>query len=219
MKKCLSDIKKFYNRFGWVVRFSIILIISLWINFFLFPAQIPTEDLNPTYDATNITYLEIPQNLQECNRIGPTDIDRFLWCVVQQRQGEVCFVNDGSHFVYLGIPYFVGVTALMNYSEQLFEVVDKECRYLPEGAENFTYRWSFDFIPPLKQIIHNAELSELEAGDVVGQLTFVPNVHSYVTLSWLAQMIRVFVIFYSLGLIFWGGSRIYIFIKYGIDKK
>jgi len=215
---------------GPIVRFAILLLFAVWLNFFVFTTiKVPSEELKKVYTLEdNTTYLEIPKSLSLLREdLDAGNLGGVLWRIIyfRSKADKVCFENRGSFLKYGGRVVYDAIITKMSYNKgEFFEVKDKECRKLPTEDNKFTFNWRFEVKVDLYDIIEESEeefipVNETHSIKKLGEATIHPDVETYIKPGWKTEIIKFLFLFFSAGALLWAWSRTFFLIRYGWNKK
>lgn len=230
----LNKISRFCSKKAKVIRFLLILVIALWVNFYLIPdLKIPVSNI-PQSVENNITYLELGTYFQVTPEdLGSGNINTVFWKIIYLGSGKdhICFEKSNST---------ENETVSTDYNnEEFFNISKKNCFDIPKGtykikAPNLKYDFKIIIpanipLPSERRIVNKSEcvwftgentcITQEGIDNAVTLEMYFPNVEVYLEANWFHKFIKFVFIFFSTGAVLWGFTRTFYLIKYGWDKK
>ncbi len=225
-------ISLFYNKRVRLIRFFLILVFALWINFYLIvDLKINSDEFN-RMKIDNTTYVDLRgfDLTQEDLRSGNLNIIFWKSIYLGGLRDRICFEKENPLDNK-------GFYASYNNGE-FYEVLNKECFSIDNDEEYITFDLKYNFeiiLPELEEPLSPVNKSEC-IPDTINEeahtcLTkegiknakalevFFPETNVYFEANWFHKLIKFIFIFFSTGAVLWAFSRTFFLIKYGWEKK
>jgi len=228
--RVINRLSNFYTRNAKIIRFSIILIIALWANFYLIPdLKIPSNNLQKI-ESDNTTYIGLgsfdltPEDLTSGN------FNSIFWKFIYLGGGrdKICFekTNLSNNNTF---------SASYNNGD-IFNITNKKCFDIPKEADKITFQVSYGFsftLPTnlslsLRRVVNKSECVWITGNDtcitqegIDSAVTWVfhPDGEVYLEANLFHKLVKFIFIFFSTGALLWAFSRTIQIILYGWFKQ
>jgi len=220
----------FYNKNSILIRFFIILIIALWVNYYLLPdIKVPSNQLE-RIEVDNTTYIDLGYFNLNQNDIGSGEINTLFWKILYLGSGKdkICFEkNNISNENTFSASYNQG---------EFFNVTNKRCFNILEEEDKITFQVSYGFsitLPQNMSPLSRKIVNKSECVWITGENTCItqegmdnavtwvlqPDGQVYLEANWAHKFYKFLFIFFSTGALLWAFSRTLQIIIYGWFKK